>query len=190
MDFVKGKVQKLRNLFESGKSSLSSSNLLSPKEPASKPVLRPTKSMISSGFINPSIRLPGTKDRIVVYLTSFQGIRRTFEDCYAVMMIFRGFKLWVDERDISMDVAYKKELQSILKVKNVTLPQVFIKGKYIGDADVIKNMFEMGELAKILDDFPRRKPGLACNACGDVRFMPCENCSSSRKLFDDDEGLF
>ncbi|KAE8709217.1 SINA-like family protein [Hibiscus syriacus] len=189
LDSVKGKVKKLCSLFESGKDSSSSSNLPSPKEPASKPVLRPTKSMISSGFINPSIRLPGTEDRIVVYLTSLRGIRRTYEDCYAVMMIFRGFRLWVDERDISMDAAYKKELQSILKVKKVTLPQVFIKGKYVGGADVIKSMFEMGELAKVLDDFPRRKPGFACNACGDVRFVPCGNCSGSRKLFDHDEGL-
>ncbi|KAH1038077.1 hypothetical protein J1N35_039820 [Gossypium stocksii] len=186
MDSVKGKVKKLRSLFES-KPSSSSSTLPSPKESSPKPVLRPTKS-IGSGFINPTIRLPGTEDRIVVYLTSLRGIRRTFEDCYAVKMIFRGFRLWVDERDISMDAAYKKELQNILKVKNVTLPQVFIKGKYIGGADVIKSMFEMGELAKILDDFPRRQPGFACNACGDVRFVPCGNCSGSRKVFDDDEG--
>ncbi|GMI73245.1 hypothetical protein like AT5G13810 [Hibiscus trionum] len=190
MDSVKGKVQKLRSLFESGKSPSSSSNLPSTKEPASKPLLRTTKSMaLSSGFINPTIRLPGTEDRIVVYLTSLRGIRRTYEDCYAVRMIFRGFRLWVDERDISMDAAYKKELQSILKVKDVTLPQVFIKGKYIGGADVIKSMFEMGELAKVLDDFPRRQPVFVCNACGDVRFVPCGNCNGSRKMFDDDEGL-
>ncbi|KAL4310656.1 hypothetical protein GQ457_01G036300 [Hibiscus cannabinus] len=188
MDSVKGKVKQLCSLFEPGKSAPS---LPSPKEPASKPLLRSTKSMTysSSTFINPSIRLPGTEDRIVVYLTSLRGIRRTFEDCYAVKMIFRGFRLWIDERDISMDIAYKKELQRVLKVKDVTLPQVFIKGKYIGGADVIKSMFEIGELAKILDDFPRRQPGFVCNACGDVRFVPCGNCNGSRKMFDDDEGL-
>ncbi|KAE8669884.1 Detected protein of confused Function [Hibiscus syriacus] len=86
-----------------------------------------------------------------------------------------------------MDAAYRKELQSILKVRKVTLPQVFIKGKYIGGADVIKSMFEMGELAKNLDDFPRRQPGFVCNSCGDVRFVPCGNCNESRKLFEDDE---
>ncbi|KAK8574609.1 hypothetical protein V6N12_062299 [Hibiscus sabdariffa] len=188
IDSVKGKVKKLCCFFESGKSSSSSSNISNPKEPTHKPCLRTTKSSISSGFINPTIRLPGTEDRIVVYLTSLRGIRRTYEDCYAVRMIFRGFRLWIDERDISMDAAYKKELQNILKVRKVTLPQVFIKGKYIGGADVIKSMFEMGELAKVLDDFPRRQPGFVCNACGDVRFVPCGNCSGSRKLFDDDEG--
>ncbi|GMI86197.1 hypothetical protein like AT5G13810 [Hibiscus trionum] len=185
MDSVKGKVKQLRSLFESGKPS---SGLPTPKDPSAKPLLRTTKSSISSGFINPTIRLPGTEDRIVVYLTSLRGIRRTFEDCYAVKMIFRGFRLWIDERDISMDAAYKKELQNILKVRKLTLPQVFIKGKYIGGADVIKSMFEMGELAKVLDDFPRRQPGFVCNGCGDVRFVPCGNCNGSRKLFDDDEG--
>ncbi|XP_022748359.1 uncharacterized protein At5g39865-like [Durio zibethinus] len=193
IDSVTGKVKKLRSLFESSKSSSSSSNLTSPKEP-SHVVLRPTKSIgycssFSSSFNNPLIRLPGTEDRIVVYLTSLRGIRRTYEDCYAVRMIFRGFRVWVDERDISMDAAYKKELQSVLKAKNVSLPQVFIKGKHVGGADVIKSMFEVGELAKILDGFPRRQPGFVCEGCGDIRFVPCGNCSGSRNLFDEDEGL-
>ncbi|MBA0725505.1 hypothetical protein Golax_022090 [Gossypium laxum] len=193
-DSVKGKVKKLCNLFESAKSSSSPSNLASPKETSPKVVLRPSKSIaysssFSLSFNNSSIRLPGTEDRIVVYLTSLRGIRRTYEDCYAVKMIFRGFRVWVDERDISMDAAYKKELQSVLKEKTVSLPQVFIKGKYVGGADVIKSMFEVGELAKILDGFPRRQPGFVCQGCGDVRFVPCWNCSGSRKVFDQDEEL-
>ena len=49
-----------------------------------------------------------------------------------------------------MDSAYRKELQSVLGAKNVSLPQVFIKGKYVGGADVIKQLFETGELAKVL----------------------------------------
>ncbi|KAK8299120.1 hypothetical protein V6Z11_D05G301900 [Gossypium hirsutum] len=160
IDSVKGKVKKLCNLFESAKSS-STSTELSPKV-----VLRPAKSI------------------------GLRGIRRTYEDCYAVRMIFRGFRVWVDERDVSMDSAYKKELQSVLRKKNPSLPQVFIKGKYVGGADVIKSMFEVGELAKILEDFPRiQQPGLVCDCCGDVRFVPCGNCSGSRKVFDEDEGL-
>lgn len=191
IDSVKGKVKKLCSLFESSKPS---SSLASPKEPSPKVALRPTRSIgysssFSSSFNNNLIRLPGSEDRIVVYLTSLRGVRRTYEDCYAVMMIFKGFRVWVDERDISMDAAYRKELQSVLREKNVSLPQVFIKGKYVGGADVIKSMFEVGELAKILDGFPRRQPGLFCEGCGDVRFVPCGNCSGSRKVFDEDEGL-
>ncbi|GMI70172.1 hypothetical protein like AT5G13810 [Hibiscus trionum] len=185
-DSAKGKVKQLCSLFESANSS---SNLATPKV-----ALRPSRSISSSSsfslsFNNSLIRLPGTEDRIVVYLTSLRGIRRTYEDCYAVKMIFRGFRVCVDERDVSMDAAYKKELQSVLKLKTVSLPQVFIKGKYIGGADVIKSMFEVGELAKILDGIPRRKPGFVCPGCGDARFVPCWNCSGSRKAFDEDEEL-
>lgn len=125
----------------------------------------------------------------MVYLTSLRGIRRTYEDCYAVRMIFNGFRLWIDERDISMDSGYRKELQSVLGEKNVSLPQVFIRGKYVGGADVIKQMFETSELAKILKGFRFREAGFVCESCGDVRFVPCWNCSGSRKVFDEDQGL-
>ncbi|KAJ6428145.1 hypothetical protein OIU84_023542 [Salix udensis] len=88
-----------------------------------------------------------------------------------------------------MDSAYKKELQSVLGEKNVSLPQVFIKGDHVGGAEVIKQMFETGELVRVLDRFPRQQPGFVCEGCGDARFVPCGNCSGSRKLFDEDEGV-
>ncbi|XP_039046543.1 uncharacterized protein LOC120186742 [Hibiscus syriacus] len=140
---IKGKVKQLCNLFKSAKSS---SNSASPKEISPKVALRTSKSSVycfSSSLNNSLIRLPGTEDRIVVYLTNLGGIRRTYEDCYAVKMIFRGFGVWADERDISMDAAYKKELQSVLKQKT-EFAQGFHQGKYIGGANVIKSKFEVG----------------------------------------------
>ncbi|KAH7536655.1 uncharacterized protein At5g39865 [Ziziphus jujuba] len=198
MESVKGKVKKLCNIFETAKPpALPPTTDDEPpqsQQPTSK--LKSTKSMGHelrfSNIWNPvssMIRLPGTEDRIVVYLTSLRGIRRTYEDCYSVRMIFRGFRVWIDERDISMDSAYKKELQGVLGEKNVSLPQVFIKGKHVGGAEVVKQLFETGELAKILEGFPTRQPGSVCETCGDVRFTPCGNCSGSRKVFDEDEGL-
>ncbi|XP_045799527.1 uncharacterized protein At3g28850-like [Trifolium pratense] len=141
---------------------------------------------------SPIVKLPGTEDRIVLYFTSLRGIRRTYEDCYAVRMILRGFRVWVDERDVSMDSSYRKELMNVLgekSMKNVTLPQVFIRGNYVGGAEVIKHLCEVGELGKILEGFPKTKAGFVCESCGDVRFMPCGNCSGSKKVFDEDEGL-
>ncbi|KAJ6326037.1 hypothetical protein OIU78_013182 [Salix suchowensis] len=151
---MKGKVKKLRSLFESPKPPKPNPNELqiqATKKLQSVKSMGPEYNRLPAlGFINDSrIRLPGTEDRIVVYLTSLRGIRRTYEDCYAVRMIFRGFRVWIDERDISMDSAYKKELQSVLGEK-------------------------ICELAA---------------GCGDVRFVPCGNCSGSRKLFDEDEGV-
>lgn len=180
-DSFKGKVRKLCSLFESSKSTSES-----PAQWPSK--LKPTKSIGSSRGSWSWIRLPGTEDRIVVYFTSLRGIRRTYEDCYAVRMIFRGFRVWVDERDVSMDLAYKKELQCVLgKEKPVSLPQVFVGGKYIGGADVIRQFYETGELVKILSGYPKMAPGFVCDFCGDMRFMPCTNCSGSKKIFDEDE---
>ncbi|KAJ1414963.1 Thioredoxin-like superfamily [Sesbania bispinosa] len=177
-------VKKLCNLFESPKDS---SNL----KPSPSSELKPEPLPSSKCGSEPGtwFRLPDAEDRIVVYLTSLRGIRRTFEDCNAVRMILKGFRVWVDERDVSMDRGYRKELQCVLGEQDVALPQVFVRGKYIGGADVIKHLFESGELGRILEGFPKVKPGFVCECCGDVRFVPCENCSGSRKVFDEDEGL-
>ena len=184
---MKGKVKKLRSLFESPKPNPNELQIQATKKLQSVKSMGPDYNRFP---VNDNrIRLPGTEDRIVVYLTSLRGIRRTYEDCYAVKMIFRGFRVWVDERDISMDSAYKKELQSVLGEKNVSLPQVFIRGNHVGGAEVIKQMFETGEMARVLDGFPRRLAGFVCAGCGDVRFVPCGNCSGSRRLFDEDEGV-
>ncbi|KAL3643520.1 hypothetical protein CASFOL_014335 [Castilleja foliolosa] len=177
--------RKLRSIFESPKHPSSNHNPQSPPLPSSHP-----SNLIPKNDLSPvhesCIRLPGTEDRIVIYFTSLRGIRRTFQDCHSIRLIFRGFRVNIDERDISMDVAYRKELQNVLGEKNVSLPQVFIKGKYIGGADVVKHMLEVGELAKMIKGVPLRamKP---CDGCDDVRFMPCMNCSGSRKVFDEDE---
>ncbi|QCD97019.1 uncharacterized protein At5g39865-like [Vigna unguiculata] len=133
-------------------------------------------------------RLPGTEDRIVLYCTSLRGIRKTYEDCCSVRMILRGFRVAVDERDISMDSSYRKELQDALGGKAVTLPQVFIRGKYVGNAEEMKHMNESGELVRLLEGFPTQEPGFVCDNCGDARFVPCPNCSGSRKVFEHQDG--
>lgn len=85
-----------------------------------------------------------------------------------------------------MDAAYKKELQRVLGENNVSLPQVFIKGKYIGGADVIRQLLEAGELARLIKGLPLRPPK-PCDACDDMRFIPCTYCNGSRKVFDEDD---
>lgn len=129
--------------------------------------------------------LPGTEDKIVVYFTSLRGIRKTFEDCCAVRMILRGFRVAVDERDISMDSSYRKELQNAVGGnKAVRLPEVFIRGRRVGGAEEIKKMNESGELATLLMGFPKQDTEYECDSCGGVRFVPCLNCNGSRKVFE------
>ncbi|GMH20193.1 hypothetical protein Nepgr_022034 [Nepenthes gracilis] len=143
--------------------------------------------LISSSSTNKS-QLPACEDRIVLYFTSLRGIRRTYEDCCAVRMIFRGFRVPIDERDISMDSTYRKELQGALGGKEITLPQVFIRGRHVGGAEEITQLHEVGELANLLEGFPVHDSRFVCESCGDARFVPCPNCNGSRKLFQEEEG--
>ncbi|XP_077218963.1 glutaredoxin family protein [Tasmannia lanceolata] len=161
------------------------------KSPLNSPNLLRTKTLASR--ISPldninQIRLPGAEARVVLYFTSLRGIRRTYEDCCIVRNIFAGFRVQVDERDISMDATFRTELQNVLGQKTPSLPRVFIGGKYVGGVEEIKQLHEMGELAKLLNGFPVRAPGVVCESCGDARFIPCANCNGSRKVFEEDEG--
>ncbi|GAA0159132.1 oxidoreductase [Lithospermum erythrorhizon] len=181
---LKGKVKKLYSIFEKqpSHSSHSSQSLASP---LSKPSVSDSAILVSSS--PDGIYLPGTEDRVVVYFTSLRGVRRTFLDCSYVLMIFKAFRIELDERDISMHIAYKNELLNVLGEKSVTFPQVFIKGKHIGGVDLIRQLHESGELVKMLKDMPVKTIMKACDECGDFRFLPCINCDGSRKVFDEDE---
>lgn len=134
-----------------------------------------------------AFQLEGTEDRIVLYYTSLRGIRKTYEECCDVRLIFRGLRVCVDERDISMDSSYRKELQGVLGGKAVSLPQVFIGGRHIGGVNEIKQLNEVGELPKLLKGFPVKQDGFFCGSCGDARFMPCPSCNGSRKVFKNEE---
>ncbi|XWS65344.1 hypothetical protein CRYUN_Cryun05aG0104700 [Craigia yunnanensis] len=142
----------------------------------------PCSSLSESWF-----RVPRTETTIVLYFTSLRGIRKTYEDCCSVRMIFTGFRVPVDDRDISMDFMFRNELQRLLGGKLICLPQVFIRGKHVGGVEEIKQLNESGELAKLLEGFPVRDSRIVCEACGDARFVPCPNCNGSRKVFDEDE---
>ncbi|CAL1352368.1 unnamed protein product [Linum trigynum] len=131
---------------------------------------------------------------IVVFFTSLRGIRKTYEDCCTVRTIFRGLRVAVDERDVSMHSAYGKELRGLLAVGNKmaaggggSLPQVFIGGKHVGGAEEIRRLNESGELSELVKGFPARDCRWGCGVCGDARFVLCSNCNGSRKVFDEDE---
>ncbi|KAK9283481.1 hypothetical protein L1049_011727 [Liquidambar formosana] len=136
----------------------------------------------------PSISLPGTEHLIVVYFTSLRVVRKIFEDCRAVRSILRGFRVSIDERDLSMDAGYLDELQGIFGSENVTLPRVFIAGRYIGGADEIRQLHETGELKKLIGRFPVVGSSV-CNACGGYRFVLCEKCNGSHKVYTEKSGF-
>ncbi|KAM2525460.1 uncharacterized protein At5g39865 [Malus sylvestris] len=135
------------------------------------------------------------RDRVVLYFTSLRGVRKTYEDCCHVRVILKGIGVRVDERDVSMHSGFKEELRELLKDRyNVApLPRVFVGNKYVGGADEIRQLHEDGKLEKLLDSCEKLDGGCGggdgggvCDACGDIRFVPCETCSGSCKIYYED----
>ncbi|XAR58889.1 hypothetical protein NMG60_11014460 [Bertholletia excelsa] len=141
----------------------------------------------------PPILLPGAEKRIVVYLTSLRVIRPTFEACQAVRSILWGFRVPIDERDLSMDSKFMEELQGILGIKSknkLFLPRVFIGGRYIGGANEIRQLHEVGELKRFIEGLPVLDPGGGvCDVCGGYRFILCSECSGSHKCYSEKGGF-
>lgn len=137
------------------------------------------------------------KDKVIVYFTSLRGVRKTYEDCLHVRVILKGLGLRVDERDMSMHSGFKDELKELLgdEFRGAPLPRVFIGRNYIGGADEIRRLNEEGQLEKVFESCELINSGgkcgnvtdtnKECEACGDVRFVPCESCSGSCKIYYD-----
>ncbi|GFP79240.1 uncharacterized protein at3g28850 [Phtheirospermum japonicum] len=146
---------------------------------------------------------PRGAGKLIVYFTSLRGVRKTYEDCCHVRVILKGVGVKVDERDVSMHSGFKEELKELLGdgFVGIGLPRVFIGKEYIGGADEIRRLNEDGKLEKLvegcelLDDIggDGGQNGSVCEACGDIRFVPCETCSGSCKIYyegdyDEEEG--
>lgn len=72
---------------------------------------------------------------VVVYTTSFRGVRSTFEECRYVLSVLYNFRVKVIQRDIYLHKFYYNELEARLGEKNTTklpVPQVYISGQHIG----------------------------------------------------------
>ncbi|XP_052161490.1 uncharacterized protein At5g39865-like [Oryza glaberrima] len=126
---------------------------------------------------------------VVLYTTSLRGVRRTFADCSSVRAILRGFRVAVDERDVSMDAAFRRELRSLLDARGraFSLPQLLVGGRLVGGADEVKQLHESGQLRRLLDGAAGQDPAYVCDGCGGVRFVPCTACGGGRKVFVEEE---
>ncbi|KAK7300901.1 hypothetical protein RJT34_11752 [Clitoria ternatea] len=158
--------------------------------PEAEPVLKPTPEPQHDPKPDPTppIYLPGAEERVVVYYTSLRVVRPTFEACKSVLSIFNGFRVRVDERDVSMDSAFITELDRIIGRTGLDLPRVFIGGRYIGGAEEVKQMNEVGELKKLLEELPTVDPS-ECHVCAGHRFVLCDECDGSRKVYTEKTGF-
>ncbi|XP_050211626.1 uncharacterized protein At5g39865-like [Mercurialis annua] len=110
-------------------------------------------------FCSKLLFLTCQKELALELLVRTKTNRMTYDDCCAVRIIFKGFRVVVDDKDISMDSSYTKELQSMVKGKATSFPQ-------------------------LLEGFAMRDLKLICENFEDAMFVPCPNCTGSRKVFD------
>ncbi|KAM7522043.1 hypothetical protein LguiA_011945 [Lonicera macranthoides] len=139
----------------------------------------------------PLISIPGAEKHVVLYLTSLRVVRSTFDDCRTVQSILNGFRVPIDERDLAMDSSFLGELKKILghpEKTKLTLPRVFIGGRYIGGVEEVRQLHETGELKKMLKGLPAAAPG-KCEGCGGQHFILCDECRGSHKCYTEKSGF-
>lgn len=90
-----------------------------------------------------------------------------------------------------MDSRFHDELNTIFGTKKMVLPKVFIGGRYIGGTEEIKQLQESEELRKMIGALPPsdEKFGEICGLCRGWRFVLCERCNGSRKIFSEKSGF-
>ncbi|KAF5763819.1 putative glutaredoxin, Thioredoxin-like superfamily [Helianthus annuus] len=135
-----------------------------------------------------------SKEKLILYFTSLRGVRKTYEDCCHVRVILKNSGVRVDERDVSMHSGFKEELKELLGdgYNGGGLPKVFVGKKYIGGGDEIRRFHDEYQLDKVLEGCEMVDDcggnggvGGGCEACGDIRFLPCDTCSGSCKVYYD-----
>lgn len=131
---------------------------------------------------------PGGTDSVVLYTTGLRGIRKTFEDCNSIKFLLESFRVLYSERDISMHSVFREELWTTLGGKIVP-PRLFIKGRYIGGADVVLTLHEQGKLRPLFEGVPMDRSEGPCDSCAGFRFVVCYNCNGSHKLVSGEAGL-
>lgn len=90
-----------------------------------------------------------------------------------------------------MDSIFQDELQKIFGTNKVVLPKVFIGGRYIGGVEEIMKLHESDELRKLICELPPsdEKFGKICDLCRGWRFIMCNKCNGSHKIFLEESGF-
>lgn len=154
---------------------------------------------------------PGGSESVVLYTTSLHGVRRTFDDCEKARLTVElqcPLGLDVDERDVSIHGEYLREMKRLLlpvggEEGHLTVPRLFIRGRYVGGVKEIMEFNETRRLGQMLRSVKRRKEveggevsefggRKKCGGCGGFRFVLCFECNGSRKVLledDDDDGV-
>lgn len=149
--------------------------------------IRGVKNRVRAGIAtflrDPNVKGFGEREQgvVVIYVTTLAILRDTWARCVKVRKILRNLLIKVDERDVFMSRENQVELMDRMAMVEVNLPQVFVNGQYLGDADVIEKLNETGELRKILRPYKSLTVTTVCGKCGGFRMLPCTICDGSKK---------
>uniref|UniRef100_A0A182IUD8 Uncharacterized protein n=1 Tax=Anopheles atroparvus TaxID=41427 RepID=A0A182IUD8_ANOAO len=119
--------------------------------------------------------------KVVVYSTSMGIVRETYTKCMNVKQILRTLLIKFEEKDIFMSNEYQQEIRERMQTDTISIPQVFVDGQHIGDAESIERLNESGELRKMLKPYKCLESPYMCKVCGGYRLLPCPSCGGSKK---------
>jgi len=68
----------------------------------------------------------------------------------AVVQILAGLKIPFKGVDVLSDPQVREGIKSFSNWP--TIPQLYVKGEFLGGADIVREMFQAGELAAVLND--------------------------------------
>ncbi|EAT44895.1 AAEL003807-PA [Aedes aegypti] len=119
--------------------------------------------------------------KVVVYTTSMGIVRETYTKCANVKQILRTLLVKFEERDVFMSSDYQQEIKDRMQSEAIQVPQVFVEGQHVGDADCIERLNESGELRKMLKPYKCLESSFTCKTCGGYRLLPCPSCGGSKK---------
>ncbi|XP_044734985.1 glutaredoxin domain-containing cysteine-rich protein CG31559-like [Chrysoperla carnea] len=119
--------------------------------------------------------------KVVVYSTTMGIVRNTYHECLKVKQILRTHMVKFEERDVFMSSEYQAEIRDRMQSEQILIPQVFVDGQHIGDAETIDRLNESGELRRILKPYKSADACSTCQVCGGYRLLPCPVCNGSKK---------
>ncbi|XP_069696984.1 uncharacterized protein [Periplaneta americana] len=167
-------------------------DLLQGKESSStirsaKGTVRGVKNRVRAGIAT-FLQLHSTKNykkeeagKVVVYTTTMGVVRDTYQDCVLVKKILRNLMVKYEERDVFMSRDTQTEIRERMGSDVIIVPQVFVEGQHVGDAETIEKLNESGELRRILKPFKSPDACSTCKVCGGHRLLPCTVCNGSKK---------
>ncbi|XP_017016714.1 glutaredoxin domain-containing cysteine-rich protein CG31559 [Drosophila kikkawai] len=119
--------------------------------------------------------------KVVLYTTSMGIIRDTYTKCANVKQILRTLLVKFEERDVFMSVEYQAEMRQRMQAGQVRVPQLYVEGQHIGDAETVERLNESGELRQLLKPYKSMASTFTCQTCGGYRLLPCPSCNGSKK---------